>query len=77
MLSPGVGGIAGTALLDIPVAHPGIDVFFASHEDAKRPIRTVSSPLVFNRSLLVDPHRHTHETRDRSLDPPLWQGALP
>ena len=77
MLSPGVGGIAGTALLDISVAHPGIDVFFASHEKAQHAIRTVSSPLLFNRSLLVDPHRHTYETRDRSLDPPLWEGALP
>ena len=77
MLSPGVGGIVGTALLDISVAHPGIDAFFASHSDTKRPIRTISSPALFNRSLLVGPHRHTYETRDRSMDPPLWQGALP
>ena len=77
MLSPGVGGIAGAALLDISVAHPGIDALFASQGDARQAVRTVSSPLLFNRSLLVDPHRHSYETRDRSLDPPLWQGALP
>jgi len=77
VLSPGVGGIAGTALLDISVAHPGIDAFWARHEDAKHSIRTVSSPLIFNRSLLVDPHRHTYETRDESFDPPLWLGAPP
>jgi hypothetical protein len=77
MLSPGIDGIAGAALLDISVAHPGIDAFFATHAEQKHPIRTISSPLLFNRSLLVDPQRHTYETRDRSLDPPLWEGALP
>jgi len=37
MLSPGVGGIVGTALLDISVAHPGIDAF-------SRATRTRSAP---------------------------------
>lgn len=75
--SPGIGGVVGTALLDISVAHPGIDEFFVAGESANRPLRTVSSPLLFNRSLLVDPHRHTWATRDEADDPPLWQGALP
>jgi glycine cleavage system aminomethyltransferase T len=75
--SPGVGGVVGMALLDISVAHPGIDSFYVPGEEADRPIRTVSSPLLFNRSLLVDPHRHTYATRDEQFHPPLWQGTLP
>jgi aminomethyltransferase len=75
--SPGIGGVAGMALLDLSVAHPGIDAFFVPGPNADRPIRTVSSPLLFNRSLLVDPHRHTHATRDETSDPPLWLGSLP
>jgi len=75
--SPGLGGVAGMALLDVSVAHPGIDAFFVPAPEANRPIRTVSSPLLFNRSLLVDPHRHSCATRDASNDPPLWQGSLP
>ncbi|MBT8450418.1 MAG: hypothetical protein KJO40_00495, partial [Deltaproteobacteria bacterium] len=69
--------VVGLALLDIAVAHPGIDDFFVAGRHADCRIRTVSSPLLFNRSLLVDPHRHTYSTRDTSRDPPLWQGALP
>ncbi|MDH3653491.1 MAG: hypothetical protein OEN21_04435 [Myxococcales bacterium] len=75
--SPGVGGVVGTALLDISVAHPGIDEFFASDRDPASPIWTVSSPMLLNRSLLVDPRRHTYATRDGETDPPLWQGSLP
>ena len=75
--SPSIGGIAGTALLDVSVAHPGIDAFFVPGPNAERPIRTVSSPLLFNRSLLVDPHRHTYATRDEESNPPLWMGSLP
>ena len=75
--SPGIGGVAGMALLDLSVAHPGIDAFFVPTPNADRPIRTVSSPLLFNRSLLVDPHQHTHATRDETSDPPLWLGSLP
>ena len=75
--SPSVGGVVGTALLDISVAHPGIDEFFVHDGDSTTPIRTVSSPLLVNRSLFVDPHRHTYATRDDATHPPLWQGSLP
>jgi glycine cleavage system aminomethyltransferase T len=75
--SPGIGGVAGMALLDLSLAHPGIDAFFVPGPNAERPIRTVSSPLLFNRSLLVDPHRHTYATRDDASDPALWMGSLP
>lgn len=71
--SPGLGGFVGTALLNIEVAHPGIDSFVAQGKEESQPIRTVSSPLVFNRSLLVDPHRHTHGMRDETNDPPLFR----
>jgi glycine cleavage system aminomethyltransferase T len=75
--SPGVGGLVGTALLDISVAHPGIAEFFVRDRDSTFPIRTVSSPLVLNRSLLVDPRSETYSTRQDALRPPLWQGSLP
>jgi aminomethyltransferase len=75
--SPGVGGVVGAALLDISVAHPGIDQFFVPDRDSACPIRTVSSPLLRNRSLLVDPHRHIYSTREEATYPPLWQGSLP
>jgi glycine cleavage system aminomethyltransferase T len=75
--SPGVGGLVGTALLDISVAHPGIAEFFVRDRDSTFPIRTVSSPLVLNRSLLVDPRSETYLTRQDALRPPLWQGSLP
>ena len=75
--SPGIGGVAGMALLDVSLAHPGIDAFFVPGPNVERPIRTVSSPLLFNRSLLVDPHRHTYATRDDASDPALWMGSLP
>jgi glycine cleavage system aminomethyltransferase T len=75
--SPGFGGFVGTALLDVEVAHPGIDSLIAQGKDAGESIRTVSSPMVFNRSLLVDPHRHSHATRDASNDPPLFQEGVP
>lgn len=75
--SPSIGGVAGVALLDVSVAHPGIDSFFVARQNVEQPIRTVSSPLLFNRSLLVNPHRHTYSTRDESNDPSLWLGSLP
>ena len=75
--SPAVDGIVGTALLDISVAHPGIDEFFVRDGDFTFPIRTVSSPLLLNRSLLVDPRRHSYSTREDAVHPPLWRGSLP
>ena len=75
--SPAVGGVVGTALLDISVAHPGIDEFFVPDRDSTPPIRTVSSPLLVNRSLFVDPHRDIYSTREDATYPPLWQGSLP
>jgi aminomethyltransferase len=75
--SPGIGGVVGTVLLDIPVAHPGIDEFFVPNEGSAQPIRTVSSPLIVNRSLLVNPHHHSYATREDVLNPPMWEGSLP
>lgn len=74
--SPGLGGFVGTVLLDVELAHPGIDSLTARGKDENQPIRTVSSPLLFNRSLLVDPHRHTHATRDEANDPPLFRETI-
>jgi len=61
------GGYIGVALLDRVVSHAGLVGFRAG----AAAVRTVSSPAVNNRSLFVDPQRHTWATRDQATFPPL------
>jgi glycine cleavage system aminomethyltransferase T len=49
----------GVALVDVAVAHAGLRGFHAG----ETALRTISSPAVNNRSLYVDPQRHTYVTR--------------
>lgn len=58
-------------LLDRSYAFPGIDRFEASHAGERRPLRTVSAPLINNRSLYVSPQRHSYRERDESKMPPF------
>lgn len=53
------------ALIDMPFAHAGIDAF----EIAGEKIRTMAPPLLNNRSLWVNPQRHTYEGRDKDVFP--------
>lgn len=55
------------ALLDVAVSHPGLSGFVSG--DA--PVRTISGPAVNNRSLYVDPQRHSWATRATATFPPL------
>ncbi|MFO0587320.1 MAG: hypothetical protein U0441_07270 [Polyangiaceae bacterium] len=61
------------ALLDRPFAVAGIDRFAVKPSAGGDPvsIRTVSPPVLNNRSLYVNPQRHAYATRDRDKMPPI------
>jgi glycine cleavage system aminomethyltransferase T len=61
----------GWALTDVSVAWPGIRDLAVEGGAGKVPIETRSPPLLNNRSLHVDPHRHSHQTRAADQFPPL------
>lgn len=61
----------GQALLHRHVAHAGIDHFLVHHGDMSIPLRTLSAPVINNRSLYVDPRRHSVRYRDDDVFPPL------
>ncbi len=59
-------------LIDIAYAHGGIARYRVGETDAA--VLTLGPPLIDNRSLYVDPRRHTWETRDEVEDRPLVRG---
>jgi glycine cleavage system aminomethyltransferase T len=69
--SPTLDAWLGIALLDAALAHPGLSDFAVAREKARIPLTTISAPPINNRSLFVDPQRHTYRTRDRDRFPPL------
>lgn len=64
----------GWALLEIALAHPGISSFTVTGSAGPQRIETRAPPLLDNRSLFVDPHRHTFRTRGEHVFPPLVSG---
>lgn len=60
-----------SALLDREYAHGGID----RYEVRGARVRTTAPPLIDNRSLYVDPRRHSFQTADEIAFGPLWRGA--
>lgn len=71
-------GHVGTALLDRPYFHAGIDGITAGAAPGERgagmptgTLRTVAPPVVNNRSLYINPQRHAYATRARDTFPPL------
>lgn len=70
MPSPTLGGHVGIALLHTRLAQPGLEFEVAA---ASGPVvaATRTPPLIRNRSLFVDPHRHNYRTRDADTFPPL------
>lgn len=58
-------------LLDLPYAYAGVDRYEASRAGERLPLRTVSAPLLNNRSLYVSPQRHDYRGRDESKMPPF------
>lgn len=66
-----LGEWAALALLDIAWAHPGIDALTISGAAGSAAARTVSPPLLMNRSLAVSPQLHSWFTRHEHAMPPL------
>jgi glycine cleavage system aminomethyltransferase T len=60
--SPTLGAWIGSALLARRLAHPHVALAVSS-EAGPMPITTRTTPLVDNRSLHVDPHKHSFATR--------------
>ncbi len=65
--SPLLGEWIASALIDREWAHGGID----RYEVRGARVRTMAPPLVDNRSLYVDPRRHSWRTADEVVFPPL------
>jgi len=62
----------GWALLDLHVAWPGISAMTVAGAGVPPvAIATRTPPVLNNRSLHIDPHRHSYQTRDRDEFPPL------
>jgi glycine cleavage system aminomethyltransferase T len=59
------------ALLEPAVSHAGL----AGFSSGGHPVRTISSPAVNNRSLYVDPQRHSFATREKTEWAPLVRPA--
>jgi glycine cleavage system aminomethyltransferase T len=62
------------ALIDVAWAHPGIDAFRIRAAASESAARSVSPPLLNNRSLHVSPQIHSYGTRHEYTFPPLRRG---
>src|SRR5262249_37806094 len=58
-----IGEYIGVGLLLEAYAHSGIDCYTVEHAGTERPVRTVSAPFVNNRSLVINPLRHSYHDR--------------
>lgn len=67
--SPVAGAWIALALLDLPWAIPGLDALRVGDADA--PARSVSPPVLNNKSLFVSAQMHAYATRDEIALPPL------
>ena len=73
-ISPVLGCFVGIAVIDRGLAHPWIAGLF---DREGRELRTEAPPLLQNRSLFVDPKRHSYAYRDEdeSQFPPIVPGG--
>ncbi len=65
------GDVVGWALIDVRLAWPGISRFCVASGGKSVAIETRSPPLLDNRSLFIDPHRHRYAERETQSFPPL------
>jgi len=65
-----LGAWLGTAMIGVAFAHPGVD----RYQVGGRPLQTITPPALLNRSLVVNPQRHSYRTRDKDTFPPLVPG---
>lgn len=70
-LSPTLGRPIGLAVLALPYAYAGIDAFSIDTVDGAVAIRTVSPPLIENRSLHVRAQRHSFFGTEEASFPSL------
>lgn len=68
--SPTRGDHLAVAVIDRALAHAGLDGLIAGGV----PVRTLSAPSINNRSLYVEPQRHSYATRATDSFPPLVRG---
>lgn len=68
-------GWVAHGVLDIRLSRPGLDGFTAG--SSTTPLRTVLPPVINNRSLYVNPQRHSYRTRSEVVFPPLRFGHSP
>jgi glycine cleavage system aminomethyltransferase T len=61
----------GLALVDIDLAHAGLDGFHTLVGPRRVAARTVAPPVLNNRSLFIDLQRHSYQTRDGDEFPPI------
>jgi len=73
-VSPLLGCFVGLAMVDRTYAHPWIAGLF---DGGGRELRCEAPPLIQNRSLFVDPSRHSYACRDEDSGefPPIVPGA--
>ena len=65
------GDWVGWAVLDAPLAWPGIRKFHVDAGGSPVAIETCSPPVIDNRSLFVDQRKHSYRTRAEVEFPPL------
>lgn len=65
------GDHVALALLDRAYAVSGIDRYQVAKNDGRVPVRTVSPPVINNRSLYVSPQLHSYRTRHEDEFPSL------
>lgn len=61
----------GMALVEVALAHAGIPGLEAGGPGVSTPLRTVAPPVLSNRSLFVQPQRHSYLTRAEVEWPPI------
>ncbi len=65
------GDHVGLALLQRATAHAGLEGFTVGPQADGSPLRTVSPPVLHNRSLFVQPQKHSYRTREEHTFPTL------
>ena len=70
------GDHVALALVDTAWAYSGIDCLAVHRKNASVPVRTVSPPVLNNRSLYVSPQVHSYFARSEMKFPP-WVGRIP
>lgn len=74
--SPTLNGVVGLVLLERAFAHPGLTLYWRGSNGQQRALKTVTPPLLNNRSLFVSPVRHAFARREQIVFPPLARVSI-